>query len=89
MPRYPTTFNGRLPSKIHRYLVTYEEDCLDGWITTFGVDAHCASEATAKTIEYIEDKNLHHDKDHGYTLIPRVSKDKADYNIPYKSNPDI
>lgn len=72
-----------------RYLVTYEEDIPGGVILTFGVDAGSSSEATSKVIDYIDNKNLHHNKDHGYMLIPRVSKQKADYNIPYKSNQDI
>lgn len=82
-----------MPQVIHckprRFCVTYEEDCQNGLISTFGVDANSAAEATGKVIAFIEDKNLHQSKEYGYTLIPRISKQKTDYNIPYKSNQEI
>lgn len=88
MANYPTS--SRQPKGRHRrYTVTYEEDCTGGYTLTFGVDAHSLSEATSKTIDFIDRHHLHHDKDHGYFLTPKLSKQKTDYNIPYKTNPEI
>ncbi len=79
MSNYPTS--GKKPSyAIKRYVVTYEEDIPGGRILTFGVTASLSSEATAKVIEFIR-VNKMHQSDHPYILIPRVSKDKTDYNV--------
>ena len=64
---------------IYRYVVTYQ-DSETGDTKTFSVEAATASIATARTISYIEDNKLH-EGDFGYTLIPRVSKQKTDYEI--------
>ena len=67
-----------LLKKDHRYVVTYESEDT-GRIMTFSAVANSASIATAKVIAYIEDKSLH--EEGRYTLIPRISKDKTNYNI--------
>lgn len=89
MATYETSHGRRCSSKIHRYLVTYEEDVPDGLVLTFGVDATRPSEATLKVIDFIDIHKLHQSKEHGYALIYCISKETAQYNIPYKSNPEI
>lgn len=63
----------------YRFVVTMEDDD-SGKIITFAVIATSASVATARTIMAIENDELH-TGDGGYSLIPRLSKEKADYEI--------
>jgi hypothetical protein len=89
MANYPTSSH-KLPSgRQRRYVVTYIEDCADPWILTFGLDARSMSEATSRTIGFIDLNNLHYEKDYGYILTVKVSQQQTDYNIPYKINPEI
>lgn len=88
MANYPTS-SKKPQGRYRRFLVTYVEDCPDPWTLTFGVDAHSMAEATSKTIFFIDLHNLHYEKDYGYILTVKVSKKQTDYNIPYKTNPEL
>ena len=80
MPNYPTSYHKKPRGAPRRYVVTYEEDCRDGKVMTFSVIANLASEATAKTIDFIKSENLH-DSYFGYTLYPVLSEEDAEYEI--------
>lgn len=80
MPNYPTSGYKKPKGIPRRYVVTYQEDCKDGKVMTFSVFANLASEATAKTIDYITHHNLH-DSYFDYTLYPVLSEEEANYEI--------
>ncbi|MBP8982248.1 MAG: hypothetical protein KBG19_04355 [Bacteroidales bacterium] len=56
----------------YRYVVTYHRES-DNKVLRYATRAATASEATAKVIDYIKQKE-HHPYDEPYTLIPRVDK---------------
>ena len=80
MPNFPTSYHKKPRGKPRRYVVTYQEDCPDGKVITFSVMANMASEATAKTIDFIKNFNLH-DSYFDYTLYPVLSEEETDHEI--------
>lgn len=80
MGNYATSYHKKPNGKQRRYVVTYQEDCHDGKIITFSVLANLASEATAKTIEYIDTYDLH-SSHFGYTLYPVISDEETNHEI--------
>ena len=76
---YPTSSYKKPKGKRRRYVVTYEENTVGGEMATFSVMAHSMSEATALTIQYIqENKNT---SDSSYILYAELSREIAYYNI--------
>jgi len=80
MANYPTSSHKKPRGAPRRYVVTYQEDCPEGEVITFSVFANLASEATAKTIDFIKSENLH-DSYFGYTLYPVLSDEDTDHEI--------
>lgn len=76
---FPNSHQRPKLTRNYRFLVLYEDNDT-GEQRTYGVWAPTSSVATARTITFIKDSG-HHGQDWGYTLLPRISKDKADYEI--------
>lgn len=78
MANYATSSPKMLLRNIYRFVVTMEDE-ETGKVLTFAVKAATAAIATARTTQYIDEHKLH---DGGtYFLIPRISKEQANYNI--------
>lgn len=79
MPNYPTSYYKKIRGNQRRHFVTYQEEDGDK-VITFSVKAHSLSEASALTIQFIEANKLNKSPN-GYALTPKVSAEKADYEI--------
>lgn len=79
MANYPTSYYKKIRGNQRRHLVIYQDED-GGKVITFSVKAHSLSEASALTIQFIEANKLHKSPN-GYALTPKVSAEKADYEI--------
>lgn len=66
--------------RIFRFVVTYQDDDDPFCTMTFEVHSTSASIATARAIGFIEGNKLHNGEN-GYSLTPRLSKEKTDFTI--------
>jgi len=79
MPNYVTSSKRPNLLRHSRFVVTYEDD-ESGTVKTFSVWAALASIAVSITVGFIQYNKLH-EGEGGYTLLPRISKEKTDYDI--------
>lgn len=76
-------YNRDFGSKLHRYVVTYENE--EGDTATFSVIAVTPSEATAQVISCIDTHHLHLASG-PYILSVITSKEKTNFNIDNYGN---